>query len=211
MESPKTSGFNNVCVAVRGLQTKFVVLGVRWMCMAIEFDGFVGVHVSRKWEAGVVGHVDLFLLDDDLFVDSTIPRVNLIPFSWCHLNGVCCCSYMLSIWSSTNPLILQVSWLVDWQLLLVWLCLHIVCHRLGEWFGSRWEFPRIQARTWSLFEYVMCFVLLLGIRDGWGAEEKEQTCLDVRLINHKNENCCSLALLLLLLDPIDITGWYVWL
>ena len=45
------------------------------MCETIEFDRFVGVHVSRYGEAGVVGDVDLLLLDDDLFYRSTTHRV----------------------------------------------------------------------------------------------------------------------------------------
>ena len=45
------------------------------MCETIEFDRFVGVHVSRKREAGVVGDVDLFLLDDDVLASSAVSRV----------------------------------------------------------------------------------------------------------------------------------------
>ena len=45
------------------------------MFETIELDRFVGVHVSRDREAGVVGDVDLFHLDDDLFEYSATPRV----------------------------------------------------------------------------------------------------------------------------------------
>ena len=41
----------------------------------IEFDRFVGVHVSRKREAGVVGDADLLYLDDDLFERSALSRI----------------------------------------------------------------------------------------------------------------------------------------
>ena len=37
------------------------------MCETIELDRFVGVHVSRKCEAGVVGDADLYDVDDDIF------------------------------------------------------------------------------------------------------------------------------------------------
>ena len=45
------------------------------MCEAIEFDRFVGVFISRNREAGVVGDVDLLLLDYDVLFHPTTSRV----------------------------------------------------------------------------------------------------------------------------------------